>query len=107
MNMPVAPKYPGIYLEEISGSHPIEGVDTSTAAFVGVTARGPVNDPVRITGFHDFEIVFGGMCASSRLGYAVRDFFANGGRTALIVRILSSDATTADIPLNGFPARSL
>ena len=39
--------HPGVYIEEIpSGSKPIEGVSTSTAAFVGQASRGPTNATV-------------------------------------------------------------
>jgi phage tail sheath protein FI len=35
--------HPGVYvLETSSGVRPIEGVSTSTAAFIGVTDKGPV-----------------------------------------------------------------
>ena len=47
--MPIAPTYPGVYIEEIpSGVHTITGVATSITAFVGYTARGSVNAPVHI-----------------------------------------------------------
>jgi uncharacterized protein len=64
--MPVTPKYPGVYVEEIPGPHPIEGVDTSITAFVGVALRGAVNSPVKIELFREFENVFGGLCANSQ-----------------------------------------
>jgi phage tail sheath protein FI len=35
--------YPGVYLEQIlNGVRPIEGVPTSTTAFVGRALRGPI-----------------------------------------------------------------
>ena len=41
---------PGVYVEEMpSASKPIEGVGTSTAAFVGLAPGGPINSPMRIT----------------------------------------------------------
>src|SRR5713101_4755463 len=102
--MPVSPTYPGVYIQEIpSGVRTITGVATSIAAFVGRAARGPVNTPVTITSFADFERIFGGLSALSRLGYAVRDFYQNGGTTAIIVRIVHSDASKAAIPLPGGP----
>ena len=53
--------YPGVYIEEVpSGSRAIAGVPTSVAAFVGYTARGPVNEPAQIFSFADFERSFGG-----------------------------------------------
>jgi phage tail sheath protein FI len=103
--MPVTVSYPGVYLEEIpSGVRTITGVATSIAAFVGQAARGPVNTPVTITSYADFERIFGGLWISSRLGYAVQDFYQNGGSTAIIVRIVhSADAKQAAIPLPGGP----
>ena len=86
--MPVAPTYPGVYIQEIpSGVHTIMGVSTSLTAFIGRAARGPVNEPVTINSYADFERTFGGLWSDSRLGYAVRDFFINGGGHAIIVRL--------------------
>jgi len=52
---------PGVYVEEHNtGARPIVGVSTSTAAFVGVTERGPVGQAVLITGFAQFVKKFGG-----------------------------------------------
>ncbi len=103
--MPVTPTYPGVYIEEIpSGVRTITGVATSIAAFVGRAARGPSNTPVTITSYGDFERLFGGLWTKSSLGYAVRDFYQNGGTTAVIVRVIhSSDTHAAAIALPGGP----
>lgn len=103
--MPVTPTYPGVYIEEIpSGVRTITGVATSIAAFVGRAARGPVNTPVTITSYGDFERIFGGIWNLSLLGYAVKDFYQNGGTTAVIVRVIhSSDTHAATIVLPGGP----
>jgi uncharacterized protein len=86
--MPVTPTYPGVYIEEIaSGVRTITGVATSITAFIGRTLRGPVNEPVQVNSFADFERAFGGLSISSPLSYAVRDFYLNGGSQALIVRL--------------------
>src|SRR5437899_11656804 len=91
--MPVAPTYPGVYIEEIpSGVRTITGVATSITAFVGRTARGPVNDPTVINSFADFERQFGGLDVSYSLSYAVRDFYGNGGSQAIIVRLEKNSA---------------
>ncbi|HEX6899544.1 MAG TPA: phage tail sheath subtilisin-like domain-containing protein [Thermoanaerobaculia bacterium] len=93
--MPVTVSYPGVYIEEIpSGVRTITGVATSIAAFVGRAKRGPVNDAVVINGFGDFERIFGGLWLESSLGYAVRDFYLNGGSQAIIVRLYNA----ADAP---------
>lgn len=88
--------YPGVYIEEVpSGVRSIAGVATSIAAFVGYTARGPVDTPVRIFSFADFERQFGGLSGDSDLSYAVSHFFLNGGSTAWIVRVASGAAAAA------------
>jgi Bacteriophage tail sheath protein len=88
--------YPGVYIEEVpSGVRTIAGVATSIAAFVGFTARGPVNRPVRIFSFADFEREFGGLDLVSDLSYSVSHFFLNGGTTAWIVRVAAGAAAAA------------
>jgi hypothetical protein len=83
--------FPGIYLEEQPGGvHALPGVPTSVTAFVGRTRRGPVESPVAIHRFADFELRFGSLWKESALGFAVRDFFLNGGTEALIVRLRRS-----------------
>jgi hypothetical protein len=88
--MPAQPQvtYPGVYVQEVpSGVHTIAGVSTSVTAFVGRAARGPVNQPLTINSYADFERYFGGLWSESRLGYEVRDFYLNGGKQAIIVRL--------------------
>src|SRR5262249_49218766 len=87
--MPVVPalSYPGVYIQEIpSVVRTITGVATSITDFVGRALRGPVDDATTILSFADFERQFGGLDAGYPLGYAVRDFFANGGAQAIVVR---------------------
>lgn len=91
--MPAALTYPGVYIEEIpSGVRTITGVATSITAFIGRAQRGPTNQAVTINGFADFERSFGGLWLYSQLGYAVRDFFLNGGSQAIVVRLFGPDA---------------
>jgi phage tail sheath protein FI len=98
--MPAALSYPGVYVEELpSGVRTITGVATSVAAFIGRARRGPVDEAVDITGFGDFERIFGGLWEGSSMSFAVRDFFLNGGARAVIVRLFndggSADASAA------------
>jgi hypothetical protein len=65
---------------------------TAVTAFVGRTLRGPANRPVRIRSFAEFHGVFGGLWQPSTLSYAVEQFFENGGRTAVIVRVVNGGA---------------
>src|SRR5687767_15048223 len=95
--MPVAPTYPGVYVEEIpSGVRTIVGVATSITAFIGRAARGPTDTAVTINSFGDFERIFGALWGGSSLGFAVRDFYLNGGSQALIVRLFNSDTRSND-----------
>jgi len=94
--MPGTYTYPGVYIEELpSGVRTITGVSTSDTAFIDFFARGKVNDPVRITGFGDFEREFGGLDSRSEASYAIRQFFANGGAIAWVVRVAHFNASTA------------
>src|SRR5204863_4107648 len=94
--MPVAPTYPGVYIEEVpSGVRTITGVATSITAFIGRALRGPVNKAVTINNYGDFERIFGGLWVESTLGYAVRDFYLNGGSQAVIVRLFHQDPAAA------------
>ena len=98
--MPVQPTYPGVYIEEVaSGIRTITGVATSITAFIGRALLGPVNEPVTIHSFGDYERNFGGLSVDSTMSYAVRDFYLNGGGTALIVRIAADDAARAEVEL--------
>jgi phage tail sheath protein FI len=81
-------------------SHPINGVATSITAFIGSALRGPTELPGPVNSFADFEQLYGGLWAQSTLGYAVQQFFLNGGSRALIVRVEgdgSGGITDADI----------
>ena len=90
--MPAQLTYPGVYVEEIpSGVRAITGVATSITAFIGRAARGRTDHPVTVTSFGDFERTFGGLWKESTLGFSVRDFFANGGSIAVIVRLFGGN----------------
>ena len=77
---------------------------TARTAFVGRTLRGPVNQPVLITSFAEFQHMFGGLWQPSPLGYAVEHFFDNGGREALIVRVVNG-ARSSTLTLSAGPGR--
>jgi phage tail sheath protein FI len=106
--MPPTLTYPGVYIEEIpSGVRPITGVATSITAFIGRALRGPVDQAITITAYGDFERTFGGLWIESSLGYAVRDFYRNGGGVAIIVRVHKTGANdTASLTI-GAGARAV
>lgn len=100
--MPTKPTYPGVYVEEISTSvRTITPVTTATTAFVGYIRGGPLDRPIRVKSFAEFERHFGGLTKHGTVGYAVHQFFGNGGGEAVIVRVIKEDsAKTAHVTLN-------
>jgi len=86
--------------ENPGGARTITGVATSITAFVGRARRGPVNEPTRVRSLAEFDRTFGSLWADSTLGFAVSQFFANGGADALVVRV-HNGATSATVSLGG------
>jgi len=93
------PEYlsPGVYIEELStGPRPIEGVSTSTAAFLGPTERGP-EYAVLTTSWLQYQRWFGAYLPESApyryLPHAVQGFFDNGGQRLFVARITGAGAT--------------
>jgi phage tail sheath protein FI len=96
-------QHPGVYVLELpSAVRPIEGVSTSTAAFIGYADKGPIPgrrlpnghiaQPVLVTSFTDYSRNFGDFRVDSFLTYAVRAFFDNGGKKLYIVRVVGQAA---------------
>jgi hypothetical protein len=75
--------------EERGPDQSISRLATARTAFVGRTLRGPVNQSIFIKSFTEFQAIFGGLWQPGMLGYAVEQFFDNGGREALIVRVVN------------------
>lgn len=98
------PEYlaPGVFIEEIErGPRPIEGVATSTAAFLGETERGPTR-PRLVTSFNEYRRYFGTAFADSKyMPYALSGFFDNGGRRAYVCRIAGPGALGATRTVGG------
>ncbi|HEY0799996.1 MAG TPA: hypothetical protein VGD54_04075 [Steroidobacteraceae bacterium] len=93
--------------EQRGHDHSIPRLATARTAFVGRTLRGPVNRPVFIKSFAEFQHAFGGLWQPSPLGYAIEQFFDNGGREALVVRVVNG-ARSATLSLKaGFSALQL
>ena len=99
--------YPGVYVREIpSGVRPITGVATSITAFLGRAVQGPTNRPITVYGFADYQRIFGGLSRDSSMSFAVRDFFANGGGEAIIVRVAPADGAASVITVSGLPLQA-
>jgi hypothetical protein len=104
------PEYlaPGVYIEEIErGPKPIEGVATSTAAFLGETLRGPLL-PRLVTSYGEFIRYFGDIYDGGKyLPYAVKTFFDNGGIRCYVTRITGAGAVPAKVDVAGFTVTAL
>jgi hypothetical protein len=85
-------------VEEEPRVRAIPTLPTAVVGAVGVTERGPVNQPVLVSTFDELVATFGGYTPNSDLALAARGFFENGGRTLWVVRTVHhgdvNDATT-------------
>jgi len=102
-------KYPGVYIEKIDpGMHPIEGVSTTVAAFVGFAESGAF-EATPISSFVEYTESFGGFAGNGYLPYAVQSFFQNGGVRCYVLNLAAnvSDATVALAPLDALSDVSL
>jgi phage tail sheath protein FI len=101
------PQYlaPGVYVEEVSyRTKSIEGVGTTTTAFVGPTRYGPLYDPLAVlTSLSDYEQIYGDGQPlefsdagemDNFMWHAVRAFFFEGGSTLYVKRICHADPDT-------------
>jgi hypothetical protein len=90
--MPLAYARPGVYYERLDSSAPrVATVRTDVAGFVGLAERGPLDEPVPVESWRQFETRFGGFAAAGLLPYTVHAFFENGGRRCWVVRVASRD----------------
>ena len=95
---------PGVYVEEYDNSpRSIEGVGTSTAGFVGLAEKGPVEGaPSLVTSYKSFTSQFGGYLSEFAYGEyrylaaSVEQFFQNGGTRCYVARVVPSDAKCAE-----------
>jgi len=99
--------YPGVYIQEVpSGVRTITGVSTSIGAFLGRASRGPINRPVRLFSFADFERSFGDPHPASDLAHAVSLFFNNGGTDCYVVRV-ARDASPAAVTIQNLAGQNV
>lgn len=80
----------------------MEGVGTSTAGFIGLAEKGPVEGvPQLVTNFADFKRTYGGYLSENEYGeyrylaYAIENFFINGGSRCFVSRVAPSDAKSS------------
>ena len=94
---------PGVYVEEYDNSpRGIEGVGTSTAGFIGLAEKGPIEGaPLLVTSMKSFKQQFGGFLSEFAYGEyrflanSVEQFFDNGGTRCYVMRVAPRDAKPA------------
>jgi phage tail sheath protein FI len=85
---------PGLYREDVFPARRA-ALPTGVPAFLGYTATGTVNEPVRLTLFSHLAEAFGSPVVGSHLAAAVEGFFLNGGRECLVVPLAGGDPEDA------------
>lgn len=77
----------------------IDRAATAITAFVGRALKGPISQAINIASFDDYQRVFGGLWQPSTLSYAIEQYFENGGRYAIVVRVCNGGrAPTLRLP---------
>jgi len=86
---------PGVYARENDVSYIQPQPIAAGAAFLGPTVKGPDNFPTVITSYSDYTRKFGDTFTSGSRSYefltsiAVKNYFSQGGQTALVTRVVS------------------
>jgi uncharacterized protein len=99
---------PGVYYQRVDAEDAaVAPLRMDIAAFIGLAARGPLDTPVPVQSWRQFESYFGSFTGYGYLAYAVRGFFENGGSRCWVVRVASNDpvagAAAAGIELRAAP----
>ncbi len=91
---------PGVYREDVFPAQPA-ALPTGVPAFLGRTARGTANQPVRLTRFSQLAELSGPPLAGRFLAAAVEGFFLNGGTECLVVPLAPSFDSDPEPALHG------
>lgn len=90
--MSVQLHHPGVYIQALPGdTHVITGAPTSITGFIGYLRQGPLDTPVHLLNFGDFQRRFGGLDSASDTSFQVWQFFLNGGAECWVSRCVASN----------------
>lgn len=76
--------------------YPIPLIRATTTGFIGRTERGPLDEPVTLRSFAEYQQTFGGHGEDGLVSHAVQDYFQHGGSVATVVRV-ANRATRAEV----------
>ncbi len=78
---------PGVYISSVEApSRAFQIGDCRTTGFVGLTAKGPLDVPTRVSSWDEFVEIYGKVDVGY-LANAVEGFFLNGGHACWVVRV--------------------
>ena len=92
---------PGVFLQETDKSFIGSGVDPSGLAIIGPTAKGPIETPTRVSNYQEFKNLFGTIIKSGSDDFeyytnlTVKNYFQNGGSSALVTRVVRNPGAWA------------
>jgi phage tail sheath protein FI len=83
---------PGAYTERVDAVAANRVlIRSDIAAFIGIAEKGPLDTPVPIESFRQFQAHFGNFIGAAYLAYSVRAYFDNGGKRCWVVRVAARD----------------
>jgi len=92
---------PGVYVTEGPfATAVVTGPTTTAAAFLGTALRGPTS-PTLVDSWGTYKSLFGDLSSAYDLGYAMYHYFANGGRTAYVARVVGASSASASADVSG------
>ncbi|MCL1864392.1 MAG: phage tail sheath subtilisin-like domain-containing protein [Spirochaetes bacterium] len=81
-------RVPGVFLApESEQIAPIAISKQCLAGLIGIAEKGPLDTPVRVSSFQQYQKIFGGFTEYGYLPYAVYGFFNAGGTECVVVRV--------------------
>ena len=92
---------PGVFTRENDLTFVTPAPAEAGTAFIGPTVKGPVEIPTVVTSYGQYQRIFGSTFESGSTkqefltSIAVRNFFNQGGSTALVSRVVSGNFTRA------------
>lgn len=87
---------PGVYVSEAALTSLTPTISGATAAmFFGTAARGATAAPAVINDWPTYKNLFGDLDNAYDLGYAVYHYFANGGRSCYVNRVVGAGSVSA------------
>jgi hypothetical protein len=78
---------PGVFFAGDRVDRSFQPVRLDVTGFAGVARRGPVDRPVLVRSWSDYQRTFGGLGGSGLLPHAVAAYFSQGGERAYVLRV--------------------